>query len=328
MISLCDRFCQKDPRETAFASPWHEPDPKVEPMEPMLNRHGCTRLHLPRRSLDFDYECEAVTTAEPSPHHVLLVLAAPRPQATLGKTLESLLAAGSDAWPGPKILSSDCPINHFPSIINHRRWHVIGVPEPLGSARAYARAFRLALTVDPDFDQLTILEDDVELCSNALTYMSRVEVPSDIAFVTWFTYAYDWRPSPHAPVEPSPATRARDEKHGILAARPSRFFILTQAVTFPRQTADLLLECPMFGAEWTERDGHDLMIGHALGDARYAAHFPVLVQHVGGLSSAVKLARKLTKKETPEHDAQEGARTSPHYVGPDFDALTLLRGLP
>jgi hypothetical protein len=324
MTYLCDRFCQKVCHDPAFISPWYEPDPKIEPMDPVLNRHGCTRLHQPRRSLDFDYSCATVTITEASPHHVLLVLAAPRPRTTLGKTLESLRAAGSDSWPGPKILLSDCPVDHFPGIIDHRQWHVFGTPAPLGSARAYARAFRVALAVDPDLNHLTILEDDVELCSNALTYMSRVEVPDDVAFVTWFTYDYDWRPGPHAPVKPSPAERARDENRGILAARPSRFFILTQAVTFPRRTADNLLECPMFGAEWTEKDGHDLMIGHALGDAKYAAHFPVLVQHTGGLSSAVKLARK----EPPKHDAQEGARTSPHYVGPDFDAITLLRDLP
>jgi hypothetical protein len=180
------------------------------------------------------------------------------------------------------------------------------------------RALRYAVAVDPKMEKLTFLEDDIVLCKNALTYMARVSMPEDVAFVTWFTYDYNyaWPPFEQSKRHPSSYSTS------MLAVRSSRFFILTQACTFPRTTVDRLLTCPQIAENWSKADGHDEMISWALGDALYATHFPILVQHTGGLSSAVLYAQGKTQVENG--DPQAGARTSPYFKGVDFDALSLL----
>jgi hypothetical protein len=145
-----------------------------------------------------------------------------------------------------------------------------------------------------------------------------VAIPEDVAFVSWFTYDYDFtfptqQQLQHPSLSPSP----------VLAVRSSRYFILTQACTFPRITIERLLSCPHITESWHKADSHDEMIGWALGDALYAVHFPIVVQHTGGLNSAVLLSRGKPLAESG--DPQASARTSPFFVGTDFDARSLLR---
>jgi hypothetical protein len=327
MTWTCDKFCQPDSLEFPWESPWGN-DSKSRSREFMLPRsppHYCTRLHVPRRSIDFQYSTMPAEHTEPSPHHVLILLTAKRPQSTLEKTLSSMLDAGFDRWPGARILSADGITLHN-ALANCMSWHLYESPSPLGSAHAFIRCLRLALAVDPDLDLLTFLEDDIELCKNALDYMSRVLVPADIAFLTWFTYNYDWSTPRHVPVKPTPEIVAYDTHRGILACRPARFFILSQACTFPRRTIDLLLSCPHITTSWPKPDSHDEMFAWTLGDALYAAHFPVLLQHTGGLNSAVALSRG--ESSPSPQSPQDGLRQSLYYVGRDFDALSLLETQP
>jgi len=301
---------------------WTEPQFPIPPESPSPR---CTRRHTPRRSMDFYYSTETTTPCVPSSRHVLVVATAPRKVSTLGATLASLNRAGSSRWPGPKILSSDGPLDDSLSAsLAEDGWTVTSTPSPEGCARAFLSRLRAAIELCPDLDRLTFVEDDVEMCKNALDYMCRVHIPNDLALVTWFTYDYDWTSPRHPPQIPHPNDAALGTGRGLLGCRPSRFFILTQAVSFPRRTVDLLLDCP-FLRDWPKLDGHDEMIAWALGDGLYAAHFPVLVQHTAGSdNSAVTFARQAANVLPDE--AQEGARSSPLYVGPEFDANYLLPG--
>lgn len=312
----------------AFRSPWDPPETTVLPMQSLANPHGCTRQHVPRRSLDFQYTTMPAEIVDPSDHHVLVLQTAPRPQPSLEDALTSLESAGLSRWTGSKILSCDGLLDK--TTAEKDEWHVFQTTRQQGCARAFARTLRIALAVDPDLERLTFLEDDVELCYNSLSYMSNIAVPDDVAFLTWFTYDYDWSDPRHEIMQPAPALVAHREQRGILACRSTRFFILTQACTFPRRTVELLLSCPELSRYWPRRDGHDQMISWALGDASHAAHFPILVQHTGGLNSAVRLDRNAVDNQLDPHlrgpkiTTQDGERRSPHYVGRDFDALSLL----
>jgi hypothetical protein len=293
--------------------------------------HRCTRIHIPRRRTDFYYQVTpARRQPHPNPHHVLVLQTATRRPSTLADTLESLFQAGLREWPGPKLISADQPLTQVDwgrSLWSSRQIHDLvvcresvhehGAP-PVGAARAFVSALRLSLAIDPDLELLTFVEDDVELCRNTLTYANQIVVPESATFITWFTYDYDWSNPPHDPPRVHPSRHA-ETCYPVLAIRPSRFFILTQMITLPRATIELILQCPRAARDWPKLDGHDELIAWALGDAPYATHFPVLVQHTGGLNSAVVLARG------GDPGPQEGARTSPYYVGRDFDALSLVK---
>jgi hypothetical protein len=324
----CDRFCESSDEllgseRIAFSSPWKGVQDGVSLMRPRDNPHGCCRLHTPRRSLDFQYSTAPVTyCTDPAPHHVLVLLTAPRRSDTLGATLASLRAAGLDAWTGPKILLSDGPASERGQQ-ERGRWTLHESPESRGCARAFVLALRLALAADPDLSSLTFVEDDVEFSRNTLSYVTKVVVPDDVAFLTWFSYDYDWSVTRHPLMRPTPAYATRDLKTSLLACRSARYFSFTQACTFPRRTVNRILGCPHVVDGWPKPDGHDEQISWALGDALYAAHYPVLVQHTGGFDSAVSLHR--IEKKLPVMNSQKGVRQSPAYVGPEFDAMSLVR---
>ena len=305
----CSRFCLGSP----FPSPWDKPGAQVVPMAPGSYPDFCTRLHTPRRSQDIRYTTEPVvlnTTA--SSHHALVMLTAPRREPCLEATLDSMLKAGLADWPGPRLLVVDGPVGKLPS-----DWVTASFPRAAGSSVAFVRALRLALALDPKLDHLTFVEDDVEWCQNALDHVARIVVPTDVAFVTWFTYDYDYT----FPVFPRQSPHPSESKNPVLAIRSTRYFILTQACTFPRATVDRILSCPHITDGWPKIDSHDEMISWALGDALYAVHFPILLQHTGGLNSAVLLSRGKTLADSG--DPQADARTSPYFVGVDFDAHSL-----
>lgn len=305
---ICDRFCQR----TVFHSPWAEPLASVEVMDPNTLPHYCTRRHTPRRMEDFQFDLRTVAWHKTSSHHALALLAAPRPKTCLSSTLASLKNAGIDAWPGLKMIYADGTADFLPP-----EWMHVRQPVAQGSASAFLKVLRHARAEDPSLEHLTFLEDDIDLCQNALDYMALVSVPNDVAFLSWFTYDYDFSCSGqvqfhHPNLQPLP----------WLAVRSTRFFILTQACTFPRRTIDRLLACPHITGDWPKQDSHDEMIGWALGDALYAVHFPILVQHTGGLNSAV-----LQTRGTPiiaSDDPQASERSSPFFVGTRFDARSLL----
>jgi hypothetical protein len=310
----CDKFCEKNHPLSAW-----DTDREIQESEPFTQPHCCTRKQSSRTALDFYYEHRSIELHRPSKHHDLVVMTACRPLgSTLEKTLQSLKSAGAERWQGNTIVSSDglCPPFNRDSI-----WKSYEQTPAKGSALAFIQAIKRVLSMNPDLDYLTIVEDDVELCKNALDYIAQVVVFSDVSFLSWFTYPYDF-----SGLERRPNYRVSPARESIplatLACRPSRFFVLNQVCTYPRRTLDRLLACPHITDDWPQRNGHDEMPSWALGDELYATHLPILAQHTGGLNSAVTLSREALANTSS--DPQDGERTSPLYVGADFDALSLL----
>jgi hypothetical protein len=310
----CDKFCEGYRPLSAW-----DADREIQACEPFTPPHYCTRKQSSRTVLDFYYEHRSIELHPPSKHHDLVVMTACRPLGlTLEKTLLSLKSAGSERWQGNTIVSSDglCSPFNRDSI-----WESYEQNPAKGSALAFIQTLKRVLSMNPDLDYLTIVEDDVELCKNALDYIAQVTIPHDASFLSWFTYPYDFSGLERRPnYQVSPARESIPL--ATLACRPSRFFVLNQVCTYSRRTLDRLLTCPHITDGWPQRNGHDEMPAWALGDELYATHLPILAQHTGGLNSAVTLSRKPLDSES--NDPQAGERTSPLYVGANFDALCLL----
>jgi hypothetical protein len=116
-------------------------------------------------------------------------------------------------WHGRRILVSDGP----PPTASAAVWSVDATARQEGQKKTYWRALALGLEEcrRAGSDRILILEDDVELCTNALPYMERARLPSMFAFVTW----YDGHAVP------------RGAARGIYPANALRFICL-QAVTW------------------------------------------------------------------------------------------------
>lgn len=313
---MCDQFC-KTPGQPGFQSAWERATEPTPLMEPNMGPHHCTRRHAPRRSMDYHYSVEPVAFdgRRDGAHHTLAVLTAERPKDSLAGMTDSLSRAGIGGWAGPRLLVSDGRHEDLPW-----NWTSIVHPHRRGSAAGFVSVLRHALANDPDLDYLTFFEDDISLCRNALTYMAGVVIPQDLAFLSWFTYDYDYASPPHTRQVPHPS----ELKNPVLGVRPARFFILIQACTFPRRTIERLLRCPKITCHWPKREGHDEMVAWALGDSLYGTHFPIIVQHTGGLNSAVVLDRGQAKLAPDDPWAAE--RRSPYYLGDDFDVRSLSCG--
>jgi hypothetical protein len=197
-------------------------------------------------------------------------------------------------WTGRRVLVSD---GLPPAHASGDGWSVAATAQREGQKKSYWRA--LALGTEEcrrtGSDRMLILEDDVELCTNALPYMERARLPGAFAFVTW----YDG----HA-VRPGAA-------RGIYPAAAMRFICL-QAITWTPSVAEELLSSEV-AAAWSEPHGGDLLVAKILGGRSYGVHVPNLVQHLGSesvCSPGVNLS---------------GARTASNYAGRKFDAAILTR---
>ena len=196
----------------------------------------------------------------------------------------------ASGWEGPRCIVSDGPLRQ--SIAG---WGAAASAEYLGQMPTYWRALAIGLDTARGAarNRITILEDDVELCHNALFRMERVSFPPDLDFVTW----YDGHAVPAG-------TGA-----GIHRV-PARRFVCLQGVTWTTATAERLLQSPAAGS-WGEPHRADLLISQILTGRTYGVHTPNLVQHCGADSIC-----------SPGHGLI-GLRTAANYPGPDFDALSL-----
>jgi hypothetical protein len=258
--------------------------------------------------------------------------------------LTNLHSAGIGNWQGIKLLVSDgfslydfTDTGDLEPMTAFNNWFHFLSPEPsVGSSATFIRLLKSALLCDPELEQLTVLQDDVELCQNALDYIGRVVIPVSAlgaSFITWFTcpYDYHWEKIPVQTPHPS------ELGYPVLAFRPSRYFILAPACTYTRETIDRLLYCPHLQQSWPKRHNCDEMISWALGDSLYATHFPNIAQHRGGKNSAIlyDMAKRSHLGEVDtrlsleklEEDPQHGSWESPYYVGRSFDALSLIPNL-
>ena len=205
----------------------------------------------------------------------------------LGRLLRQIDAGG---WKGRRFIVSDGP----PTIISGG-WQVTATTKREGQKKAYWRALAVGLEESrkSSDDRILILEDDVELCTNALRYMERARLPVMLDFVTWFD----------GHVIPAGAAQ------GIYPVNAQYFFCL-QGVTWKAATAEALLTSSI-AANWGELHSGDILVAKILRGRRYGVHVPNLVQHLGS-ESICNPGQKLT-----------GVRTSNNYPGAAFDASTL-----
>jgi hypothetical protein len=200
----------------------------------------------------------------------------------------------SSGWSGRKLIISDGP----PPLLTS--WPTSTTVRREGQKKTYWRALAVGLEEARrhQTDRILILEDDVELCRNALPYMQRARLPDVLGFVTWFDgHAIPPRSGP-----------------GIYPVH-ARYFFCLQGVTWRCATADTLLRSPV-AAAWKPIHAGDALIAKVLAGKRYGVHVPNLVQHLGA-ASVCNPAERLA-----------GVRVANNYPGAQFDAMTLGRQYP
>ena len=225
--------------------------------------------------------------------HVLAIQTAERPRGSLlGQLLISLDQAGLDRWEGPKLIVSDgC------SPIVGGSWLLdASPPPPGGTSRTFMRVLRAAALAAPTFTRLTCLQDDVVLAKNFLDYVDQVLMEDDLGFISWYS---SWDAKPRPGNSPRP----------VLEIGCNACFGGSQALTLPRRTADILLDFLESG-RWPYRNACDRLFAAAMEGGRFAAHYPVIAQHIGDANSS------LGHRE----------RRSREFVGEDFDVLALVPG--
>jgi len=252
----------------------------------------------------------------PVREHVLAVMSCAGRGKYLTKTISSLVRAGLVRWDGPKILVHDGPMDEDASnaatALVHAGWVVHTSSETLGQAQTFLHVLAATSEV-PDFQMLTMFEDDVQLARNALDYIRRTEFDIDLALISWFTTQNKQSPieqpflhiSAAANFTPTNAaiTLPAETAHAVL----ERYYPSNQAITLPAETASAILSSGKLAA-WPERHGADRIFWEVPGTP-CAVHYPSLVQHVGGEDSRV---------------GNTGSRMSPTFRGEGFDALSLI----
>ena len=314
MKMKCDRFCFNKVFQWPPPELWLVKELCKEIVVPYTPPHYCPRTELQQKYEDYQYKTRPVPFGIPSEHHTLAIQTAPRPHGdTLHNLLDNLDRAGIERWIGPKLLVSD---GFEPKI--QSSWSMSTTKTPTaGSARTFIRLLQESLRVDPNLEYLTCLQDDIVLSLNALDYISRVKVPIDLSLISWFTY--DYNPPTHK-LTPSPETHSNP----VLACRPTRLFILGQAITIPRWSIESILYCP-YVQNWPKVNGCDEIPGWVLGDAPHAVHFPNLAQHTDGVNSACLLTLNRKDPEAIHPDWIMGHRMSPYFAGLDFNSLKLIQ---
>jgi hypothetical protein len=215
---------------------------------------------------------------------VLALMTAPRRESLLEGTLRSLAGAGLERWKGPRLVVAD---GYAPAIPG---WRVETSQETQGSMRTLLRLLRIVAHEYPGY-ALVSFQDDVVLARNALDYIATVVLDSDLALITWFNINDLPLPGPR------------------LLVRETVRFDCGQGMTVPASTIATVLASDV-GDTWPRRHGCDKLFGAVMPKSLYGIHVPDIVQHVGGLNSAMG-------------NEFLGARMSPTFIGEDTDALNL-----
>lgn len=231
--------------------------------------------------------------------HVLAIQTAQRPKKdTLNATISSLDEAGIKKWAGPKLIVSDGCTPPTPEgwILN------AGPPPPAGSSRTFMRLLRAAIQAAPDLSRLTYLQDDVILCKNTLDYINKIRLDDDVSFISWYSTWSTWN-------------EAENSRLPLLKLGRNACFGGNQAITIPRSTIDILLPFLESGA-WPYRSSSDRVFAATMKNGMFAAHYPVIVQHIASASS--------NSICTPRH---HGEWKSMQFTGIEFDALSLMASI-
>lgn len=179
-----------------------------------------------------------------------------------------------------------------------------------GNKWPYWRLLELARETTPALGDAVLLEDDIELCRNAIGRMALFPIPRDVDGVHFFNGFYFRGEKTHPGLWRTPA--------GVMGC---------QAIKFPRRTLDRLVEWKS-AEEWQKHNESDVALGLAqarLG-LRFGCHMPDIVQHVGAVSlvsHGMMEQADIPKEGRGDADRTLGGRVSINYPGPRYDAMGL-----
>lgn len=171
----------------------------------------------------------------------------------------------------------------------------------LGSFYNAIAAFRVGVNLGGPF---TILQDDVQVCRNFVSYVSRMlsTIETEEWIVNWFDVTLPMQPR---------------EPHMIW--RDGKGFYYSQAVTYPSMMGARILDyLEQVAIPLSQKDdrgqthGDDMWVRAALTEMResFLVHLPSLVQHIGGDSLVA-----------PGMRLEQHQRVSRHFIGTDFDVM-------
>jgi hypothetical protein len=184
-----------------------------------------------------------------------------------------------------------------PSVFGGLGWFVDFFESPPGRLRGNKLPYWYVLNQARKMGgNAVVLEDDLELCKNAVRRMVTFPVPDDLDWVQFF--------SPHILQTPTMVPG--------LWRPPPDMQSFAQAIKFRPETLRALVDWtddPEF-SKWNESDNALRLAAKRL-TLKYGAHAPDLVQHVGAVS------------EANPADGLDDSRTSKQWPGPEFDAMGL-----
>jgi hypothetical protein len=221
----------------------------------------------------------------------LAVITAPRPGVGyVRQTCRQINATLTTPHSGVlKNLFSDGPIGPDWRELGGPGWNVYDEPDqaPRGPRWNIWRVFRAI----EDYDRLLLFEDDISIAAAGVDRMLAVDVPEDLAFVTF----YDGR----ALAEGTPAGLYR---HNVAMVEGPGFWG-SLAMLFPRRTVRYLAERsydvdgelpPHWRRHTRPRGSADLVMAWLLNRSpwpEYGIHVPSLVDHAGDVSTPLEGGR-------------------------------------
>lgn len=229
----------------------------------------------------------------------LAVLTCPRPGIEYAsETMRLLDEAGGKAFPGPRLLFSDGPLDRAVSV--PRGWRKRAFKVNKGAIRGVWKIIELALAADAS--SLLFFEDDVTVCRNAVTRMQRFVVPKDVALASF----YDGNEVKEG-AKPKLHRRKPLGWHG-------RGMWGTLGLKIPRRTLEFLRVNDPDRLKYYHRNAADEFIGQLTHLSPWPCigyHVPNLVEHRGATSIVHPGAQLMPH------------RTANNFPGESFDALSL-----
>jgi hypothetical protein len=219
----------------------------------------------------------------------LVVTAIPGREAMTARTLELLDQVGAaEEFPGRKVLFWT---GMSPPALPLGSWRLLWLPRRPTCAK---NDLWWMLPHVPTGDDLILLEDDIEPCRNLVPYLEVWRTPPGAAFTTFFN--------------------GRRVCPGLQPALgpDGRGFWFSQCLKLPASFVELAAATDVSAGRYSV--GQDVALGRVAADAGLGVWYHTsLVQHVGEESVGAPGSR-LTGRRAP----------APDFVGPDFNALTLL----
>lgn len=234
---------------------------------------------------------------------LLCVMTCRRPQGVsyLARTVSLLDAAGADLC-RHRLVISDGPAPE------ECTWSIVEHAGPKGTRTNMWRAFDLAYAAG--VERLIYIEDDALPCQGAIARILSLEVPADLAFLSFYDGSMI-------------SAGAPDGIHRVTTRGPDGTgFWGALAMYMPRRTIEYCLRHDPggFAPHWGQiRMGSDSSLGLHLAAGpwpSYGIHVPTLFDHVGDVSAA------------HPGDTLREHRVARNFRGQAFDALSLGRGAP